>query len=442
MKISKLKKQLKSESKNFVPDIKTDLFKTLGIEVNRGKKPYFNFKPYLVIISTVFILLVGLYFFLNQKSNDFSNTIITIDINPTVEIEVNEKNNVVNIRPLNLDAALLLEENEDLINQDVYLTLDVIIEMASNAGYLTDNVEINVVNERQKVEDSLGAKIKSHYQNHNNVTVSEATKDIKEKAKTYKVSVGKMKLIEELIKINPELTIDKAKKLSIKELNEQIRSYNEEKINESKQRYNKVIKDFKDVRDHALNDYFNAYEDASRSLTDLKQLIDTGKLSQFLEKIEVFLATYNIDYEISELDQEEAYDILEDLSELLEEQNEFITELIAEQYDKQLDIIKDVIKKGPHNNFTFDFTFIAEISRHYYNDDEKEVVSLINEMNLLIDNYRYFSDKKDIIKEIDEIMEEINELIDDDDISEEFKAGKFMKNIKIKYDNFKRMSHK
>jgi hypothetical protein len=48
----------------------------------------------------------------------------------------------------------------------------------------------------------------------------------------------------------------------------------------------------------------------------------------------------------------------------------------------------------------------------------------------------------DIIKEIDEIMEEINELIDDDDISEEFKAGKFMKNIKIKYDNFKRMSHK
>ncbi len=65
-----------------------------------------NLKRHLTIILTVVLIaVVGLGLFVMLPSNS-----LTMDVNPSIEIETNRLNRVVDINPLNLDAEELLED--------------------------------------------------------------------------------------------------------------------------------------------------------------------------------------------------------------------------------------------------------------------------------------------------------------------------------------------
>jgi len=442
MKLNKIKKHLKDESKSFIPDIKNDLFKTLGIE--KPIKPHFKFKQYVLVISTILILAVGIYFFITRQINEFPNTLITVDINPSIEIEADDQDRVVSVIPLNLDALLLLEDTGNLTKQDIYIAMDIIIEEASKAGYLdinTGEVRINVINERQIIEDRIKENIKKHYKNNQRVEVAEYNEEIRKKAKEYNISVGKMRLIEKLIELDPSISIKEAKKLSIKEINKRIRSYNQEDITESKVEYNQKVKEFSDAKDAAYNNYLNNYEVAERELEEINEFIKNKKNHLARNKINSFSMKYMNGYE---LDFEDSDELLEDLIEELEEQKEFIEELIEFKYETQLEFLHDVIKDGTNEdifNFVFDndFSFVNILGNIYYNDDEKDLILLIYKVNLLIDNTKnnlgIIKEIDELMEEIDELMEEIDEVIAEDDIREELKTNDTLKNIKDKYND-------
>ena len=73
--------------------------------------------PVLALGMLTIILTIVLPFLFKSPMAPISNTFVTIDINPSIEIEADPNSIIKNVRALNKDAVLLLsgEEKASLI---------------------------------------------------------------------------------------------------------------------------------------------------------------------------------------------------------------------------------------------------------------------------------------------------------------------------------------
>lgn len=405
MKINDIKKQLQKESKAFVPDIKDQIFASLNIEPKYEKrKPSFQrkFKPVFTFSLFLLIFSVGIFLFLDKPGPvvPINITYISIDINPSIELEVDEDNIVIDVRPLNLDAVLLLEESEELIGKNSNDAISTIINLASSLGYLNSNNEvlISAINDNQEKEDEININIKNYFKNHSNVRFQETTEELKSQAKNRNISVGKMILVQKVLDANPSITMDEAVQLHVKKLNEILRDYSEESIKEFRERYRKRIKGLAENKDNALKDYLNSI---------------------------------NID--------------LENINKIkLNEQQEFIIELINVKYETQVrsfnnKIMNDIKEKEFEMNFEFDTDFsMSDVQgNNMYNRREKEALKLITQIEILMNLAHENNSLLDSITlEVEELMEDYNELISSDEISQDFRGNNISKDFQDRYQRF------
>lgn len=429
MKINKIKKQLKKESNTFVPDIKDQLYKNLGIDEKQVKKP-FNFKPYLLIISTVFIMVLGIYFlFTNKQTVKYSNTIITIDINPSIELEIDKDEKVVNIRPLNYDAIILLDNKKDLINKDVFEVIDILIEKATDSEYTSNEhkVTINVVNEIEGIESRVRDKMLVHYSNKQNIKIL-TNEEYKEKARENNVSVGKMKLIDELMKKDPSITIEIAKKLSIKEINERIRNYKND-IKEDEEKFHNQLLIFNLKKEQARNTYLNNYQKAIKELEKIKK--HRNKQHAKIQ-LKVLINKYLQSYEIN--DDKELKEVFKELEDELRKQKDFIDEIIDNHYKTQMNFYKEFIKKEGRNvieNYQFTgFSFIYDINNIYLNDEEKDLIVLVDALDIYLNHLAQKSDTDEYLHtNSDKMKDLIKEMLNSSNIREELKNSQFIQDL-------------
>jgi len=434
MKISELKKSLRNEGKNFVPDLKNQVLESVGYK--KHDKVFF-FKPRYALLC--FALIIGLLFFLIPKTN--VNSILTIDINPSIELELKE-DKVVEIRPLNADGSLLLEDfSESLINQDVNYCINQIIMLANDLGYLDDakEVRLEVINDNQKQEDKLKNIIKKAIYNNQEIAniVIEDNQELRQEARKYKISVGHMKIVKSAVDLL-DITIDEALQYDIQELNNLIRGNHEEKIKRVNDNYQKATQEFKNKKDQAITN-LNAYNNQIiQEFKNIRLMIrNKDDFSEIKSQLENLLNQIGFkDYNITEKNVTE---VINSAIEEFQDQINYQKEVIIDKYQEQVKAFKIVARDKIMNEDEFDFEFDDdfEFRKKKYNQSEQEALLIINKIQTKI-KVAQRNDKlrNNLMKQITSLYDQYQTLINDNKLSNEFLESEEIQEFESFYQNF------
>ena len=195
-----------------------------GIVYMENKKR--NMLPYLVTACTlVFCLLIG---FGVYNNNYKVASKIGIDVNPSIELKINKKDKVIDVIANNDDGSKILNDM-DLKGSDMNVAINALIGSMVKNGYIDElansiliSVEGNSEEENEKLRQEIVNELNSYLVNNNFSIVSQTVSnesELENIANEYNISLGKAKLIKDIIANNNLLTYDQLANLSINELN-------------------------------------------------------------------------------------------------------------------------------------------------------------------------------------------------------------------------------
>ncbi len=188
-----------------------------------------------VSVACLFLVLLGGTYYFYQR-NYLVDSVIQIDVNPSIQLEVNQKDKVMKCVALNDDAKDIIKDM-DFQNVDIDVALNAIIGSMVTKGYLDDlsnSILISVDNNDEKKAEEMRQKLVEKIDNILNTdkingsvlsqTLSnkEEKKEVSEAealAEQYHISVGKAKLILDVVENNPLLKVEDLVTLSINEIN-------------------------------------------------------------------------------------------------------------------------------------------------------------------------------------------------------------------------------
>ncbi len=171
------------------------------------------------------LLIFGMGMF---RSDVKANSVVSIDINPSIEITVNKHDKVVATNALNEDAQIVLQ-GMDLKNVDLDIALNAIIGSLLKNGYLDEVynvVNVCVENDDEERAGELGEKVSGEISSlfdekdligGVNTQLCTSNDEMKKLADSYGISVGKLNLAQQVSE-NMGISLDIAVGLSIPEL--------------------------------------------------------------------------------------------------------------------------------------------------------------------------------------------------------------------------------
>lgn len=183
----------------------------------------------MILIILIIIVLLGIYLFINKKDNKsvLDNVVvstITLDINPSIKIELNKNNQVINIISLNDDAKDILitnykgKEIKEIINNITdklidkgYAKEELVILLGVSGSIESEEIKEMLVNKLTEKEISYDIKI------------PEITDSAIKLAKEYNITESKASYIEETINKYSELKIEDIKDMSIKDISNKVK---------------------------------------------------------------------------------------------------------------------------------------------------------------------------------------------------------------------------
>lgn len=181
-------------------------------------------------IAILFAICFGLAH--NYYSID---SIVAIDVNPSVEIILNKSYHVLSVRANNEDGEKLIQ-NKHFKNKTCDAVIEELTVSLSDEGYINKNknsilVSVSNSNEikAEEVKSRVITDIKTTLNKqeiepviYNQSMSNSTTKELEALAKKYHTSFGKMKLINSLIEKDPSLTIEELVSLPISEIPEYV----------------------------------------------------------------------------------------------------------------------------------------------------------------------------------------------------------------------------
>ncbi len=161
------------------------------------------------------------------------DTLIEIDVNPSIELAVNKRDRVLRVDALNEDAQVILEGME-LKNTDVNTAVNAIIGSMVRKGYLVDDTSTVLVSVDNKDEtkaaalrDNISICVQKMLQEENRqvkVIRQEYSKkngiqsDVEALAEQYAIPYGKAQFISRLIAAHPELTAEQLAPMTMSDI--------------------------------------------------------------------------------------------------------------------------------------------------------------------------------------------------------------------------------
>lgn len=218
---------LKSATRDLVPDVleRIDLSAPQENEV-RAARPAFVIRQKVIatLIAACFCMIAlagGTYTYQNGRVD----SVIGIDVNPSVELSVNKKNKVLSAKALNEDAESIMQQM-DLKGVDLNVAVNAVIGAMVTNGYLSDMdnaILVTVANDSVKKAKSLRSAVVSDIQStleekqlkavvYDQQVIEED--NVKALADQYGISYGKAYFLKELIAQNSSLTIEDMDELS------------------------------------------------------------------------------------------------------------------------------------------------------------------------------------------------------------------------------------
>lgn len=229
-------------------------------------------------IAACLVLILGLFGGNYYSENLKVDSIVNIDVNPSIELTASKSEKVLNVTPLNSDAEKVLGDME-LRNVSVDVAVNAIVGSMVKNGYLNDGrgeILVTVQNKNTKRAESLQQNIKTDIENtlktNNasaeiiNQTLSSADGGASQLSEKHNISLGKAAFILNLTKKDSSLNADELAVLSLKEIADIVSQKNI---------------DISDIVDYDSDDSIfenieDSVEDADEEIEDTKKAESSG----------------------------------------------------------------------------------------------------------------------------------------------------------------------
>lgn len=182
-------------------------------------------------IAAAFVLLIGgMTGFQVYQANYAVASLISLDVNPSIEITVNQKEQVLSVNARNDDAKIVVGDM-DFKGSSLDVTINALIGSMLRNGYLNEmanSILVSVDNEDPakgaELQERLASEINEVLQtgSFNGAVLSQtisADSDLRKLADTYGITLGKAQLIQQIINQNTFYSFEDLVPLSINELN-------------------------------------------------------------------------------------------------------------------------------------------------------------------------------------------------------------------------------
>ncbi len=227
-----MNKNIENEIKQAYDKITPDVFDAilLGSQEQKGNVIIMTqnnnkrfLAPILGLAAACLIFLVGAYSF----NNLIGVSVVSLDVNPSIELSVNRNDKVISASALNADGVAVLGDM-DIVGSDADLAINALVGSMVRLGYVNDLqnsilLSVEGSNEQQSIE------LKDHLVNEINTllnqseivgsvlsqTLNGANSDL---AQRYDITNGKAQVIDELLAQNPSYDPSELAQLSITEL--------------------------------------------------------------------------------------------------------------------------------------------------------------------------------------------------------------------------------
>ena len=195
----------------------------------QNAKPLWQ-KSLIGIAAALVLFLTGI--FAGQRIVSAKESVVCLDVNPSIELHLDQKDQVKKVVTRNEDAAFLLAQ-QDLMGLPAGQALSLILEDLIKEGYLRaedpNAILLSVENRNAGKADALRLSllggISDTLQSHQlsasvlSQSVQQAgQKDADALAKQYGVSYGKIVFLQKLCELSPDLSLDAMAPLSLREI--------------------------------------------------------------------------------------------------------------------------------------------------------------------------------------------------------------------------------
>lgn len=219
MKNRDIKYKLNNEVSSLVPNVldnileKCEKKKGFKEQMNKEKasekKKIFTI-PRLAIGLCAIVLVMGIFGF-NYYNNLKVMSVIEIDVNPSIELEVNKDDKIIKVAALNDDAKKILD-GMDLEKVDLDVAVNALIGSMIKNGYLTiyqNSILVSVNNGDLKEGERIQKQITEQINNILKASsidgsvlsqeFDDTDKNIEKLSNDYNISIGKAKLISNIL---------------------------------------------------------------------------------------------------------------------------------------------------------------------------------------------------------------------------------------------------
>lgn len=231
-----LEQQINKAFSNAVPDVldsvltqcKEQKRKVIEMTEQRKRNPWA--RRILAIAAALAIVIVGITGFVLYRHNFAVDSAISLDVNPSIEILVNQKERVLQVNALNDDAKKVIE-GMDFKNSDLNVAVNALVGSMLRNGYiseLSNSILISVNNDNPQKSAELQKKLMQEVNallqtdSFSGAVLSQTVNnnaELKKLADSYGITLGKAQLIKQIVNQNPLYTFEKLVPLSINELN-------------------------------------------------------------------------------------------------------------------------------------------------------------------------------------------------------------------------------
>lgn len=178
-------------------------------------------KKIIISIIGYLILVIGIIGFIFWNNRTVST--ITLDINPSIEINLDKNDKVKSVIALNEDAKGII--GKDLKGKSLDNTFDLLITNLIDKGFIEDNyVDVIVYSNGKLSSEDIGEKVEFSFgkkEVHAEIIViDKITKKDEELAKKYNVSPTKIVYIKSILEENVSINIEDFANKSASELKE------------------------------------------------------------------------------------------------------------------------------------------------------------------------------------------------------------------------------
>lgn len=198
-------------------------------EISEKRKKKFRAAPWIAA-ACLTLMIAGGGFGVHYQQAYAVQSIVSLDVNPSVELKLNSKAKVLSAAALNSDGEKILE-GMDLKGADVNVAMNALVGSLLQRGYvdeLANSILISVEDSdsargtalQEKLTYEVTAILDAASVNAAILTQSvQEDADLQAKAEQYGISVGKAQLIESLVANSDHLTFEALAGLSVNELN-------------------------------------------------------------------------------------------------------------------------------------------------------------------------------------------------------------------------------